>query len=194
MFFCVSQCSTASTRRVKSHGRSWPHPSTTGQSPSQWGCVSCSKWRASRPSWSTWSPSFPKAKFPWSPGWISILSIIYFTTFVGILLLFVSWFYFHFSGKCCFLHCLYKMCFIKKELQKQIQNHLTDLSLFCVCQVWCCHCRCGPPIFCCRGSQFNGQGGTQSPAVHVEPAYVPVLSDSDNDLPHHTLPSRPRPS
>ena len=143
---------------------------------------------------------FPKQSFPGAQvGYLfySIylyLCIIYFTSFVGILLLFISRFYFHFSSKCCFLHCLCNMCFINKELQKQIQNHLTDLSLFCVCQVRCCHCRCGPPIFCCRGSQFNGQGGTQSPAVHVEPADVPVLSDSDNNLPHHTLPSMPRPS
>lgn len=165
VYLCVSQCSTASTHRVKSHGQSWPHPTTTGQSSSQWWCVSCSRWRASRPSWCTWSPSFPKAKFPSRPS-LFFIYIYYVSIYSSFIL-------------------------ITKSVWSVPD---TDPSSFCVCQVWCCHCGCGPPLFCCRGSLFNGQGRTEGPALHIQHADVPVRTDSDHELPYHTLPSRPRPS
>lgn len=98
---------------------------------------------------------------------LDISSVYLYLVFIDLFFFSLSWFCLHFSN--------------------------TDLSLFCVCQVWCCPCGRSPPLFCCHGSHFNGQGGTQSPPVHVQPADVPVLSDSDHDLPHHSLPSRPHP-
>lgn len=62
------------------------------------------------------------------------------------------------------------------------------LYLSRVCQVRGRHCGRSPPPLCCHGSLFDGQGRTQSSAVHLQPVDVCGLSDPDYDLP------QPRPS